>query len=143
MAQEVFVEWEARYSVGIPTVDEQHKELLRLTNELYNACLRGDEAARERFKEVIKSTVNYVSFHFSSEEKLMESLKYPDIEIHKKEHERFVKKVVGDVKAFEEGKAFVPNTFVRFLRDWILTHIAMEDIKYADYIHHLKQKSRE
>ncbi|MDR2759459.1 MAG: hemerythrin, partial [Spirochaetaceae bacterium] len=65
---------------------------------------------------------------------------YPDFAVHKKEHEEFVKQVLEEVKAFEEGKKFIPNVFVRFLRDWTLTHIAMSDKKYAEYILALKKK---
>jgi hemerythrin len=55
----VLVEWNGRYSVGIPKIDEQHKELLRLTNELYASCLRdNDEDAKARFKSTIGAVVN-------------------------------------------------------------------------------------
>jgi hemerythrin len=41
---------------------------------------------------------------------------------------------------FENGKHFVPNMFVRFLRDWIVHHIAITDTKYADYIRNIKKQ---
>jgi hemerythrin len=40
------------------------------------------------------------------------------------------------------GKMFVPNTFVRFLKDWILTHIAVSDKKYSTYIFDLKKQGK-
>ncbi|MDR1216213.1 MAG: bacteriohemerythrin [Treponema sp.] len=140
MRDEIFVEWEDRYSVGIPAIDRQHQELLNLTNELYNACQLGDKAAREHFRSVIHRAVEYVKFHFSAEEQIMERIKYPEIVEHKKQHESFVKTVLENVGEFENGKLFVPNTFVRFLKDWILTHIAMSDQKYHSYIIELKQR---
>ncbi|MDR2807575.1 MAG: bacteriohemerythrin [Spirochaetaceae bacterium] len=140
MEEKLFVEWDNRYSVGIPAIDEQHKELFNLTNNLYSACLQGDKESGEYFKEVIRATVNYVRFHFTAEEKIMMRIQYPELEDHKRDHESFVKKVLDDVKAFEEGHNFVPNTFVRFLRDWVLTHIAVTDKKYAEYILNLKKR---
>ncbi|MDR2631552.1 MAG: bacteriohemerythrin [Spirochaetaceae bacterium] len=140
MNDNIIVEWDDRYSVGIPLVDEQHKELIRLTNSLYESCLAGDEAARVSFKEAIQGTVEYVKFHFGAEERILTNVHYPDFALHKKQHEEFVKQVLGEVKSFEEGKKFVPNVFVRFLRDWILTHIALSDKKYAEYIFELKKK---
>jgi hemerythrin len=140
MANEVFVEWDDRYSVGIPLIDDQHKKLIQMTNDLYNACLEGSEAARVLFREAARSTVDYVKYHFAAEEKILENVKYPGIAAHKKEHESFVMKVLEGVKNFEEGKQFVPNVFVRYLRDWILAHIAVEDKKYADYILGLKRQ---
>ncbi|MDR3161296.1 MAG: bacteriohemerythrin [Spirochaetaceae bacterium] len=140
MSGNVIVEWDDRYLVGIPLVDDQHKELIRLTNTLYESCLQGDEAARASFKEAIRATVEYVKFHFGAEEQILKNVNYPGFAIHKKEHEEFVKQVLEEVKNFEEGKKFVPNLFVRFLRDWTLTHIAVSDKKYAEYILDLKKK---
>ncbi|MDR1324807.1 MAG: bacteriohemerythrin [Treponema sp.] len=134
---EDFVTWEDRYALGIPFIDAQHKELLRLTNVLFVACQDG--SANDIFRETIKGTVKYVSEHFSAEEAMMNRIKYPKLAEHKKEHEAFVQKVLEDVRQFESGHSFVPNTFVRFLKDWILTHIAVSDKKYADYIMHIKK----
>jgi hemerythrin len=139
MKDEAFVVWEDRYALGMQTIDEQHKELLNLTNNLYEACRQGDEAARTHFKEAVRSTVEYVNFHFVTEEQIMERVNYPESAEHKREHEGFIKKVLEEVKKFESGKTFVPNMFVRFLRDWILTHIAVSDKKYAEYILKLKK----
>ena len=129
-----FVVWEDRYVLGIPEVDAQHKELFSLTNELYDACCQGSEIAQSEFRDVIHKAVKYVGYHFSSEEKLLADANYPKLAEHKKEHERFVKKVLEGVRDFENGRSFVPNTFVRFLRDWILEHIAVSDREYAEYL---------
>jgi hemerythrin len=136
----LLVEWDNRYSIGIPFIDDQHKELVRLTNELYQGCLKGDEAAKAFFAKTVKGTVDYVKYHFSAEEKLLENVKYPELPNHKKFHEAFVKQLLDNVRSFQEGKKFVPNVFVRFLRDWILSHIAVEDKKYAAYIFNLKKQ---
>jgi hemerythrin len=137
----VFVEWDDRYSVRIPQIDNQHKELIRMTNDLYTACLGGTEAAKEPFREAVRGTVDYVKYHFAAEEKILEAIKYPEFTVHKREHESFVRKILEGVRDFQEGRPFVPNVFVRYLKDWILAHIAVEDKKYADYILVLKKKN--
>ncbi|WP_010260937.1 bacteriohemerythrin [Treponema primitia] len=140
MECDVLVEWDDRYSVGIPLIDDQHKELIRLTNELYKGCLAGDEAAHDYFMSAVKGTVDYVKYHFSAEEKLLENAKYPEIADHKRQHEGFIKQILGDVQSYQGGKKFVPNVFVRYLKDWILSHIAVMDKKYAAYILGLKKQ---
>jgi hemerythrin len=135
------VTWDNRYLTGIKVVDDQHKELVNMTNKLYQGCLAGDEAARIFFMKAVHDTVNYVNYHFSAEEKIMEHVNYPAVAEHKRLHQEFVRQILMDVKSFEGGKKFVPNLFVRYLRDWIFAHIAVEDKKYAEYIRELKQKS--
>jgi hemerythrin len=136
------VKWDDRYSVGIPLIDDQHKELIRLTNELYEGCLTGDEAARNFFFTAVHRAMDYVKYHFSTEEKLLENVKYPHLAAHRKQHEDFVLKLLGDVKSFQQGKKFVPNSFVRFLKEWILSHIAIVDTRYAAYIMDLKKQGK-
>ncbi|MDR0669342.1 MAG: bacteriohemerythrin [Treponema sp.] len=138
----ILVKWDDKYSVGIPLIDEQHKELIRLTNELYQGCLAGDAAAQDFFFTTIHKAMDYVKYHFSAEERILENIKYPYLAEHKKQHDDFVFKMVEDVKSFQGGRKFVPNNFVRFLKEWILSHIAIVDTQYAKYIINLKKQGK-
>ena len=131
---EKFVEWEERFSVGVPLIDSQHKQLIAMTNELHNACRTDETLAKEQFGSTVREAVAYVKYHFSTEEQIMEKIAYPVIAEHKKIHAEFVQEVLKNVKDFEGGKKFVPNHFVRFLRDWILSHVALNDSKLGAYI---------
>jgi len=137
-----FIEWDNRYSVGIKIIDDQHKHLLELTNALHDACRshgHSHEKTRQKFRESIQSAVSYVQVHFSTEEKLMDKTDYPGTNAHKLEHKKFIQKVLENIKAFEEGKTFVPNAFVRFLKDWILEHIAIQDRQMGLHFLQLKK----
>ena len=136
----VFIPWEDRFAVGIPLIDEQHKKLLSLANKLHDNCRQGKEFVPEGFRAAAAAAVAYVSEHFSTEEKIMERVNYPGMAEHKREHQEFVKKVLTEVKNFEDGKAFVPNRFVMFLKDWTLSHIALMDKKLAIYVLGLAKK---
>ncbi|QQO09105.1 bacteriohemerythrin [Breznakiella homolactica] len=142
MSEVHIVEWDDRFSVGIPLVDDQHRGLVKMTNDLYTGCRLGDDAARAFFLKTIHEAVDYVKLHFDTEEKILRKISYPDYSVHKKQHEDFVMEVLNEVKNFQDGKKFVPNTFVRFLRDWVLTHIAVSDKQYADYIIQLKKQGK-
>ena len=141
--KELIVAWDDKFCVGIPPIDEQHKTLIEHTNTLYQGCLSGTEAERKAyFLNAIRSVVDYTKFHFSAEEKILQNVQYPQLSAHKKQHEEFVQKLVDDVKSYQSGEKFVPNAFVRFLRDWVLSHIALEDTKYARYIFDLKKSGQ-
>jgi len=92
------------------------------------------ERSRIVFLETIHETVNYVAYHFDTEEKVMGRINYPDYKRHKQEHMEFVRKVFSKVEDFRSGKIFAPISFVYFLRDWILHHIAVCDKRMGDYL---------
>jgi hemerythrin len=133
MAQSDLVKWSATFSVGVKLIDDQHKELLKLTNDLFNHCVGNEEEERAYFKKVINKAVDYVKVHFATEEKIMIATKFGGYWEHKREHDAFVLTVVEQVRAFNEGKSFTLLSFTRFLKEWILTHIAVTDKKYFEY----------
>ena len=136
----ILVTWDEKYATNIEQLDNQHKELVELTNKLFQACLAGEETVNTMFKDAMHHMVEYVRFHFSAEQKLLERINFPDLPEHKKQHDDLVRTIIDTVKDFEKGKKFVPNTFVRTLRDWIFGHIAVYDMKYAAFVADQKKK---
>ena len=127
------VTWSPTFSVGVKIIDDQHKGLLDLVNDMFNH-VTGDEAAeREYFSHVIQRAVQYVKVHFNTEEKIMIHTNYPGYAEHKKAHDAFVLTVVENIKNFESGKRLVLSEFTKFLKEWILTHIAIMDKQYFGY----------
>ena len=129
------VTWNNTYATGIRQIDDQHRELVKLTNLLFKACLSGSENANTVFKDAMGRMVNYVRFHFCMEQKLLERLNYPGYQEHKKQHETLVFNILEAVKGFDKGVKFVPNHFARTLRDWVFSHIAVFDKGYSIYFH--------
>jgi hemerythrin len=119
--------------MGIKIIDEQHKGLLDFVNNLFNHATGKEQEERAFFKEVIQQAVQYIKDHFSTEEKYMLATKFPDYAAHKKAHDEFVVTVVKTVKDFEAGKRLVLDKFAYFLKDWVLSHIAVMDTQYAKY----------
>ena len=139
MTETTVVQWHNSYSVNIKLIDEQHMELIKLTNKLFASCMSGHQRTKIAFLEIIPAAVSYTGYHFSTEEKIMERINFPDFLSHKREHKDFVREVYTKVEDFKAGKILAPLTFVYFLRDWILHHIAVSDKKLGDYILYLKR----
>ena len=129
-----FIEWEDRFKLGINLIDRQHEKLVELTNNLHMACLQGTKSANNNFIETVHEVVNYVRYHFSTEEKLMLIVNYPKYPFHKKEHEAFIREILVQTQLFTNNSHLVPNRFVYFLKEWILSHIAVCDKVTVDYI---------
>ena len=129
--------WSDAYSVNFELIDNQHKELVRMTNALFDGCKKGRTAADVAFIQTIRGAVEYAQTHFFTEEKYMKLASYPDFDTHKKEHDSFVSEVVNAVKNFEDGNS-EPIHLARFLKKWLLTHIAHSDKQYAPYLEAFK-----
>jgi len=132
MSNEI-IHWDLKFSTGIELIDNQHKELIVLTNELYAACFADDSALESRFKEAMSKMVKYVRYHFDAEVKLLAAIDYPKYEEHKKMHDALIRKILDTAKSHDEGKKFVPNNFVRALVDWVFGHIAVYDKQYSAF----------
>jgi len=130
---EKHVTWSNTYSMGVKIVDEQHKGLLNFVNDLFNHATGDEYEEREYFKSVIQQAVEYIKTHFETEEKLMTATKFPGYAEHKMIHDGFTMTVLKSVKDFESGKRLVLEKFAYFLKDWVLTHVAVMDVKYAEY----------
>ncbi len=132
-----FINWSVAFAVGVPEIDEQHKQLFDLINRLH------DEVNNSNGKESINSALielrDYVKFHFAAEEKTMVSFGYSEYSKHRELHRAFYKKVEDYKDRFDKGeKDFLPE-LVNFLKDWLINHIAQSDIKLGT---HLKAKGR-
>lgn len=130
---EEYVTWSKSYETGIPLIDTQHKKLLALTNQLYVACLAGRDTATVFFLEAVHEFVDYVQEHFSAEEELMAQYAYSRLAEHKAKHAEFAKKLLSETQEMKAGKPMVPLIFLHYLRDWILNHIAIDDM---DFVYH-------
>ena len=136
---EDFVSWDTSYDVGVASVDQQHRHLVDLINSLYNACLGERAELEETFRDVMKELVDYVMFHFKDEEAIMEQINYPGVKEHKQKHELFVKEILKSANAYTHGRQFVPNSFARFLRDWLFNHILIDDKAWARHYFAVKK----
>ena len=133
MAKAELVKWSPTFSVGVKLIDDQHKELLNLVNDLFNHVIGDDTAERAYFQTVIQAAVSYVKVHFATEEKIMIATKFPGYAEHKRAHDTFVLTVVDNIRDFEAGKKFTLAAFTKFLKEWVLTHIAILDKQYFEY----------
>jgi hemerythrin len=63
----------------------------------------------------------------------MIATKFSGYDDHKKAHDSFVLAVAKNIKDYQEGKRLTLSSFTKFLKDWILSHIAVMDKRYFEY----------
>jgi hemerythrin len=81
MTSRQYVQWKDEYSVGIESIDSQHKKLLGLINSLQTAVNYKTGEAFER--EALDELVDYTKTHFKFEEDMMEQNGYPEFTTHR------------------------------------------------------------
>ena len=124
--------WSDDLSVKVNGIDNQHKMLVNLINDLHNAMKDGK--GKEKLGTILNELISYTKYHFSAEEKLMQKKNYPDYQQHKREHEAFTKKVEEFNNQFVAGSLFISNEVLLFLKDWLVGHIKVTDKKYSPYL---------
>lgn len=126
------ITWNDNLSVKIDEIDNQHKKLIDLINQLHEAMKQGK--AKDATGKIISGLVDYTMTHFDTEEKYFIKYSYPETESHKQEHLNFVRKVSDFKKDFESGKAMLSLQLTSFLKKWLVNHIKGTDQKYSNFL---------
>jgi hemerythrin len=124
-----YVEWSDTLSTGVQEIDEQHKTLIALLNELNEANERSDAGGSFDVVEKMKA---YALTHFSTEERYMNKYKYPGSLDHLAEHASFVSKVKA-LDAHGKDPRIIPGV-IKFLKQWLVEHISNMDIKMGRFL---------
>lgn len=127
------VTWSEKLSVGVRSIDDQHKKLVVLLNQLHDGMIAGK--GKDVLAVVLKGLIDYTTTHFKYEEDLFSRSGYPDAAAHKKEHADLVRRVLEIQKAYDEkGPAALTIQVMNFLKDWLTAHILGSDMKYAPHL---------
>jgi hemerythrin len=126
------VTWRDQYSVGVETLDNQHKAMLRILNELHAASLRGK--AQEVAGPLLSQLVSLANEHFSAEENLMESTAFPGLAEHRAKHREMAGRFADLASRHEKGDTAVNLQLLYFVRDYQTKHMQNEDQDYARWL---------
>ena len=128
------ITWSKTFSCGIRLIDDQHKGLVDLVNEMFNHVSGNEAQEREYFNKIILEAVNYIKVHFATEEKIMKTTGFSGYSEHKLAHENFIVTVVETINDFKYRRHVSLLSFTKFLKNWILSHIAVMDKQYFEYL---------
>lgn len=121
--------WDEKYSLGIAEIDRQHQKLFALFNQLFDAMQQGHAA--EVVDKVLTSVVDYTSYHFAFEEKLLREAGYREEAGHHAEHLKLAEQAKALAQKLRGEGADVSMATLKFLGDWLARHILVSDKKFA------------
>jgi hemerythrin-like metal-binding protein len=124
-----FFLWKPAYSVDIVEIDNQHKKIIEMLNELYSAFINKEQ--NQHIEKIIQQLEEYTIYHFGTEEKYFFLYDYKHRREHLSEHESFKSKIKYFREEFERNNSMQTFTLIKFLKEWLNNHILVEDKKYS------------
>ncbi len=124
--------WTPALSVGISAIDDQHRLLFGLINDL--AELRASGRGREGLVQLIRKLIPFSDAHFVAEEEVMIESDFPLFAAHRHEHQQFLKQLAGFVNDYAQDRRELTDEMMVFLKTWWFRHTSESDLKYARWI---------
>lgn len=119
------LEWKDEFSVGVPSVDLEHRELIGLINETHR--LASSRANYESISSMLGEIFAHVSAHFALEEKYMIDSAYPHYGEHKDDHERLLDEIRDIMDQVDIDGAYDERNLAAALETWFAVHFRTHD----------------
>jgi hemerythrin len=121
------LEWKDDYSVGIPAVDHEHKELIGLVNQLHQALT--SEKPDIEVSEIFGDLFRTISSHFALEERFMRQHGYDQTARHKADHERLLDELRDIMDDHRDRQDPSTGRLIASVEIWFATHFKTHDAR--------------
>lgn len=131
---ETFV-WDSNFITDIVSVDQQHRGLVGLFNELSESLEGRSDLNEARAFDVYQKLVDYAEHHFRDEEKLMAEVGLDEryrVQ-HHEAHQAFVEQLKS-LWSTKETLSHPAEVFLSFLTSWLALHVLGIDQSMARQI---------
>lgn len=132
--------WSDNYLLGIDEIDQQHKKWMALVQKFSEALLC--HTIQDDIYTLWEDAYQYTHTHFKYEEEQLALCCYPELDKHKKYHEKMNQALLEVKSLVKEGLVSEDNDAVmkrvdhlwKDCRDWLIHHINEVDRKYVKYL---------
>ena len=125
------LQWDERYSVGVRSLDEDHRRLFESVNALIDEIGQGSRGAA--IHEALDLMLEDIVEHFDREEALMEKVGFPELPAHQGDHYLLLRTVLR-FKTELKYDRLDAHSAARFLVDWVQEHLLKQDLKFKPYM---------
>ena len=126
--------WKPSYEINVPEIDLQHRRLVGLINELYEAMK--EARGQSVLDHILDELQLYIQEHFETEERYMQNYHYPEFANHQEEHRSLGTQVIALQELREQGEKISTPDLMSFLCTWLREHLVSAD---KDFGHYLRQ----
>jgi hemerythrin len=127
------IEWSNdKLGVNVEVIDSQHKRMVGMINALYdaiNSC-QGEAV----LGELLIKLEHYTYYHFDTEEEYFQKYEYPELAVHKSQHDQLRSQVSALNEEYEKGNKMLIVKVMDLLKDWLADHILTSDRKFGYFL---------
>ncbi len=128
----VLIDWKDEFSLGIPSIDYEHQELIGLINESYEHVAENDSIMA--IQEFLGEIYAKISAHFALEERLMKEMNYDQYEDHKTDHEQLLDDILTIMDECNQMTLLDEKEFGERLTNWFTEHFKTKDARLHKYL---------
>lgn len=133
-----YFEWADDLVIDHGPIDEDHRHLVDLVNELHTATSAG--RGQEIVAKILAALIDYTADHLRREEHQMASVNFPKLERHRQGHAKFIENLHDLQNKYAAGSITVASQLSTVLRDWLSLHIRRSDKELLSFLKKSGQK---
>ena len=120
------------YLTGVESIDEEHKELVKILDELHDLVSNNDsDDVYDRILNLLKYFRNRIQAHFKNEEEYMESIQYEELEVQQLAHDVFIARLelmnLDEMDMYDATRRSELDEYVEAVTEWLVAHITNMD----------------
>lgn len=125
-----YLEWSDKYNLNNERLDNDHKQLLKITNRLTQRA--GASNNSEILTESLYQLLRFIESHFKTEEEIMLKNNCKEYEKHKQLHNEFHKNIAKFCHQAMKQQTPITHDLLTLLQHWITRHIVEENAIFRE-----------
>jgi len=126
------LEWREDFSVGVPAVDHEHRELIDLINRLHDQLVR--PVSESSIDEFLGEIYARIAAHLALEERIMHARHYDRYREHKEDHERLLDDLRDIMDRHEDSYDYDDTELAGTLEHWFGDHFRTHDARLHQHL---------
>ena len=121
------IAWRDEFTIGLPDVDYEHRELIAMINALHESLGPGSDMPR--IVAGLGEIHARIAAHFALEEREMRELGYIHLAEHKEDHERLLDDILEIIDSVESPRDYDRGALGDRLSAWFTVHFRTHDAR--------------
>ncbi len=128
------INWNDDNDVGNELIDRQHREWVRIFNQLEDCIINPTSEPNLSRLDLLKEILDFTREHFLEEERLMAQYDYPESVDHRRMHKDFEQELYEKFRMVMAGEMVLKSELLAIIRHWFIHHTGSEDKRTFRYI---------